>query len=214
MMHMRSPVRRIGLWLVAAAVLAGCSSADGADEASTTTSVAPAESAASSDVDPAVEANLVAAEEFIDAFYSYDPDELASVMATAQDALGEIGFYQGWAEGANYKVLERSCEPSGTLLVTCPITVEDDLLLALGSDFKVTDTFTVYAENGVITNVTTSSDDPEYSQAAWNYMYGQGELRAEGGPCEGFFDGGPTPGDCARAFVAGYAEYASQNPSG
>lgn len=205
--------RRTAPLLAAALILAGCSSDNGADEVATTT-VAESETASSPVDDPAIEANLAAAEEFIDAFYSYDPDRLATALASAQDALGEIGFYQGWAEGANYQVLERSCEPSGTLLVTCPITVEDDFLLALGSDFKVTDTFTVYVENGVISNVTTSSDDPEYSQAAWNFMYSKGELRADGGVCEGFFDGGPTPGDCARAFVEGYAEYASQNPSG
>lgn len=204
-------VQRTALVVLAvAAVLVGCSSSD----SSVSSTDAPPESTTTTVTDPAIEANLAAAEALIDAFYSYDSEALASALASAPGALGEIGFYQGWAEGANYRVLERSCEPSGTLLVTCPVKVEDDLLLALGSDFKVTDTFTVYVENGVITNVTTSSDDPVESMNAYNYVYGDPDLRAEGGPCEGFFDGGPTPGDCARAFVAGYAEFASQDSSG
>jgi hypothetical protein len=33
------------------------------------------------------------------------------------------------------------------------------------------------------------------------------ELIAE--PCKGFFDGGLTPGDCVRAMVRGYSEFAA-----
>ena len=211
---MSTRIALIGL-VIAATALAACSSSEGSTETDDGTSTTAAVDAASDEAaDPSTEANVLAAEALIDAFYSYDADRLAAVLATAPDALPEIGYYQGWAEGANYKVLERSCEPSGSLLVICPITVEDDFLLALGSDFKVTDTFTVYVEDGVISNVTTSSDDPDYSVNAYSKMYNQAELRAEGGPCEGFFDGGPTPGDCARAWVEGYKQYAIDTPSG
>lgn len=203
--------------VIAVLAATGCSSNDGASSGasgSTSTTVASEPSSTVEEVDPSIEANLLAAEAFIDAFYSYDSDRLAAALEMAPSVLPAIGFYQGWAEGANYKVLERSCESSGTLLVICPITVEDDLLLALGSEFKVTDTFTVYAEDGLITNITTSSDDPPDSSDAWSYMYDQSDLRAEGAPCEGFFDGGPTPGECARVWVEGYKQYATDNLSG
>lgn len=73
-------------------------------------------------------------------------------------------FYQGWAQGGNYEVVERfPCVQSKAETIDCSITVKDDLMGALGIDF------------------------------------------------EGFVDGGPTPGDCVRAMVRGYAESASRS---
>ena len=30
-------------------------------------------------------------------------------------------------------------------------------------------------------------------------------------PCRGFFDGGPTPGECVRAMVEGYKRFAASD---
>ena len=50
--------------------------------------------------------NKRSAEAFIDAFYSYDPALLASVMDAGEEG-DRILYYQAWAEAANYKIKKR-----------------------------------------------------------------------------------------------------------
>ena len=144
------------------------------------------------------EAKLAAAEAFIDAFYSWDPDALVQDFSTGADT-AFITYYQGWAEGGNYEVLNRSCELRGSAVV-CPVTVRDDIAQVLDIGFDVTDTFTLLFREGEISMVNTSSDDPSVVGAMFNWIRLN---RAEvfDGPCDGMFDDGPTPADCARAFV-------------
>ena len=130
-------------------------------------------------------------------------------MVSAEGSIPSILFYQGWAEGGNYKVVKRRlclADQDGT--ISCSITVKDDLIGALGIDFNVTDTFSLTFSDGEIVSVTTSSNDPQeyYDAHAW-VEQNRPELIDE--PCRGFFDGGPTPGNCARAMVEGYSEYAA-----
>ena len=158
---------------------------------------------------PPKELSIAAAEAYVDAFYSFDPEELKSVLASAEESLLKMLFYQGWAEGGNYEIVNRfPCARSGDETIDCSITVKDDLIGALGIDFHVTDTFHVTMVDGDIVKVTNSSNDP---QAYWDAEAWVRANRADliERPCEGFFDGGPTPGDCVRAMVRGYAEYAS-----
>jgi len=147
------------------------------------------------------------AETFVDAFYSFDPDALQAALSTAEDSIPSILFYQGWAEGGNYEVMDRipcGIENEGT--VSCSITVKDDLIEALGIDFNVTDTFHLTFSNGQIVSVTTSSNDPQayYDAREW-VENNRPELIDK--PCKGFFNGGLTPGDCVRAMVRGYSEF-------
>lgn len=157
------------------------------------------------------ESLLLLAENFIDAFYSFDAVLLEGMLTSAPDSLLPITYYQGWAEGGNYKILERKpCVPLAANIVSCSITVEDDAMLALGSDFKVTDTFTIAFGGSDITSVETSSDDlPIYFEAGDWVRENLPELIEE--PCQGFFAGGPTPGDCARAMAEGYARFAARD---
>ena len=160
-------------------------------------------------VSPPSDRDVAAAEAYVDAFYSFDPDELAGALASAEESLPKMLFYQGWAEGGNYEVVERfPCARSNNETIECSITVKDDLIGALEIDFNVTDTFHVTVVDGHIASVTNSSNDP---QAYWDAEEWVRENRQEliELPCEGFFDGGPTPGDCVRAMVSGYAEYVS-----
>jgi len=155
------------------------------------------------------DSSLATAEAFIDAFYSFDRSQLEPFLKVAPESFPAIIYYQGWTEGGNYKVLDRKpCVLVDTSIVECSITVEDDPIMALGIDFKVTDTFTITYNNGAITSVETSSDDPPLYFTARDWVR---ENRAEliDAPCEGFFDGGPTPDNCARAMAQGYAEFAS-----
>ena len=157
------------------------------------------------------EANLSVAEAFVDAFYSFEPNRLEDALSHAAESVPSIIFYQGWAEGGNYEVVNRKpCAFESLGHVTCSITVKDDLIGALGIDFNVTDTFDLSFSDGRIVSVKTSSNDPQvfHDAKAW-VRENRPELIDE--PCRGFFDGGPTPGECVRAMVRGYAEFAASD---
>lgn len=131
-------------------------------------------------------------------------------MSAAPGSLPRLLYYQGWAEGGNYEVLRRRpCRFDKAGEVRCDVTVRDDLIAALRTGFDVTDTFHVAFKGGRIVGVRNSSNDPpEFDQAL-------GWLRRErpdllDGPCRGFFAGGPTPGECVRAVVKGFADFAAR----
>ena len=150
---------------------------------------------------------ITTAEAFVDAFYSFNPDALQAALSTAKDSIPSILFYQGWAQGGNYEVMERmpcKVEKEGT--ISCSITVKDDLIGALGIEVNVTDTFHLTFADGKIVSVTNSSNDPQafYDAQVW-VEENRPELIEE--PCKGFFNGGLTPGDCVRAMVRGYSEF-------
>lgn len=150
---------------------------------------------------------LVAAEKLIDAFYSFDPGQLLAAMADAAGSQPQIVYYQGWAEGGNYKVLERQpCQFASEGEVTCAITVRDDLIAALGTGYWVTDKFHLTLDSGRIVTVRTSSNDPPEFDLALAWLRRE-QPNLMTGPCHGFFAGGPTPDDCVRAVVRGFKAY-------
>ncbi len=151
------------------------------------------------------------AEALVDAFYSYDQTSLESFLMFAGASAPSIVYYQGWAAGGNYRIIDRKpCEMKEANVISCSIIVEDDPMLALGIDFHVTDTFTITFTNNNITSVETSSNDlPLYFEAADWVKKELPDLVRE--PCQGFFDGGTTPGECARAMSEGYARFAASD---
>ncbi|MFT4797703.1 MAG: hypothetical protein ACJAYE_003273 [Candidatus Azotimanducaceae bacterium] len=155
--------------------------------------------------------NLQSAEAIIDAFYTFDPDALAPLLDGAKESAAPLLFYQGWAEGGNYKIISRApCVAETENTISCGITVEDDPVLALKLDFKVTDTFTITFDGDKVTAVETSSNDkPIYGQAYEWVVKESPEVMT--GPCLGFFDDGPTPGDCVRAMTEGYHRFAASD---
>lgn len=157
-------------------------------------------------------AQLPAAEQLIDAFYSFDPAMLKSALANAPASAPKILFYQGWAQGGNYKVLERKpCRAEKADEILCNITVKDDLIAALGTGYDVTDTFHLTFKEGRIVGVRTSSNDPPEFEQALKWLSKERPEILEG-PCRGFFDGGPTPQLCVQTVVKGFADFASQRP--
>ena len=81
-------------------------------------------------------------------------------------------------------------------------------MLALGIDFNVTDTFTISFIDGVIVAVETSSNDMQIYFDARDWVLTElPELVAEA--CEGFFNGGSTPNECARLMAEGYRRFAA-----
>ncbi len=154
--------------------------------------------------------NLATAEGLIDAFYSFDAEQLKPFLSEAEESATGILYYQGWAEGGNYIVLERTpCAAESAELFRCAITVQDDPVVALKTGFNVTDTFTVTFEGTDIVSIKTSSNDqPIYYEARDWVLENMPEVMS--GPCQGFFAGGPTPGDCARAMTEGYRRFMEQ----
>ncbi|MEE4298426.1 MAG: hypothetical protein V2J24_03195 [Pseudomonadales bacterium] len=189
--------------LALAALTTACSQETGSPES------APAVSQASAATESADAADLATAEAFIDAFYSFDREQLAPLLAAATDSAAGLLYYQGWAEGGNYRVLERApCAREEAGSVACPVTVQDDPVVALGTGFNVTDTFHLTFENGVIIDVETSSDDqPIYFQARSWVEANMPEVMD--GPCANHGTDAGTPADCARAMTAGYAAFAA-----
>ena len=153
------------------------------------------------------EQNRLTAEGFIDAFYSFDPEQLKPFLADAGDSALRISYYQGWAEGGNYKVLNRgACEAESPTLFQCPITVQDDPVVELKTGFNVTDTFHLTFGATKITSIKTSSDDqPIYYEARKWVEANMPEVMT--GPCLDRNKGGKTPGDCARAMTEGYKQF-------
>ena len=157
---------------------------------------------------------VVAAERLIDAFYSFDRDQLRAAMSDAPASQPQLLYYQGWAEGGNYAVLVRKpCRLTAGDEVSCEITVRDDLIAALQTGYWVTDTFHLTLRHGRIINVSNSSDDPPDFDQALNWLKRE-RPDVMTGPCNGFFAGGPTPKDCVRAVVAGFAAYRAAHPRG
>ena len=153
---------------------------------------------------------LAAAEKLVDAFYSFDAARLRAAMAGAPSSRPKLLFYQGWAEGGNYKVLDRKpCRVEKANEVRCAITVKDDLIAALGTGYDVTDVFHISFDQDRIAAVRNGSNDPPEFEQALKWL-GKERPAILDGPCKGFFDGGPTPGDCVRAVVQGFREFRSR----
>lgn len=154
---------------------------------------------------------LALSEQFVDAFYSFDPQALKPLLSNAGESQQEILFYQGWAQGGNYIVMKReSCARLSENTISCSITVQDDLVLALGIDFDVTDTFTITFESGEIKAVETSSNDPEsyHSARDWTWSNRSELVKPH---CSGTDQGEPNPHKCVQGMLQGYVEYARLN---
>ena len=161
---------------------------------------------------PAAPNPIARAEQIIDAFYSFDPARLRAAMADAPQSVPQIAYYQGWAQGGNYKVLDRrACRTVSPAEIACGIKVRDDLIQTLGTGYDVTDTFRMTVAGGRIVKITTSSDDPPAMSEAFKWLKGEHPEIWTTGPCQGFFAGGTTPQDCVRAIVKGFAEYRARS---
>jgi hypothetical protein len=180
------------LGIIIVALLAGvCGKAGDADDA------------------PAANPDLTTAEAFVDAFYSFDPARLSSLLSSANESAPRILAYQAWAEGGHYEVLERMpCEPIEEGVIRCSITVRDDHIAALDLGWWVTDSFDLTFREGEIVSVTTSSNDPQvYLDAETWVQEKRPDLVAE--PCSRDPETGIrlTPGRCAVAMRQGYLEF-------
>ena len=151
--------------------------------------------------------NIMVANKFIDAFYSFNKDSLSVILSEANESRPGILFYQKWAECGNYGVINRAdCIVKNDTLVVCPVTVRDDLIQALQLDLHVTDTFHLGIIDGHIKSVETSSNDPELFHEARTWVRGSlAELVEE--PCNRNKEGGPTPCECVKATVQGFVEF-------
>jgi hypothetical protein len=151
--------------------------------------------------------NIDIGNKFINAFYSFNKDSLQTILNDAKESQPEILYYQKWAECANYKIVNRAqyVEKNDSTIIF-PITVEDDLMAALKIDFNVTDSFHITIKNGIIRSVKTSSNDIiTYYQAKEWVNKNRPELVEK--PCEGIWEGGPTPCECVLGMIKGFTEF-------
>lgn len=158
---------------------------------------------------PVPSARLAAAEAFVDAFYSFDSERLKEALSAAPESVPRISYYQGWAEGGNYVVVQRMpCRVENPEFVSCAVTVRDDLFQALGMDFDVTDTFHLGFDGDRIVSARVSSNDPPEFDRAVEWVQNERAGLVEV-PCRDSFEGGRTPHACVRAMVQGLREYAA-----
>lgn len=144
------------------------------------------------------------AEEVIDAFYTFDRIWLERLIISAKGSVPAITFYQGWAEGGNYRIIVRSpCIIKSVNVIRCSITVEDDLMKALQIDYHVTDTFTFTFSKLKITKIDTSSNDLEvfWHARKWVETYHPNLIEIS---CKGMWEDGITPEDCVKDMITGY----------
>ncbi len=148
---------------------------------------------------------------FIDAFYSFDSKQLSMALVNAEKSVPSISYYQGWAKGGHYQIVNRMpCKIVDADKISCSITVEDDHMKALNIDFNVTDTFTLSFADGNIISVTTSSNDLQVYRDAAKWVRSElPELVSE--PCKKFFNGGTTPEECSRVMALGYKKYSESD---
>lgn len=151
---------------------------------------------------------LLVAENFVDSFYSFNPERLKSILLYAKKSMPKIVYYQGWAKGGNYTVAKRKrCVIESSQVISCSITVIDDLMLALAIDFNVTDTFHMSFSEGKIISVRTSSNDLQVFRDAEKWVWRE-HAELVNGPCKGYFADGSTPERCVKAMIKGYALFA------
>ena len=147
--------------------------------------------------------NLVLAEAFVSAFYAFDEDLLRSLMHE-NEATERIIYYQGWAQAAHYRIRIRNPCVSKAGSLSCSITVVDDFGTTLG--YLATDTFTFSLHEGKIADITFSGDDPPVFDEMLNWI-GHNRPEILHGPCKDYFNGGTSPGDCARAVVGAARDF-------
>ncbi len=147
------------------------------------------------------------ANQFVDAFYSFNRDSLQTVLQEAPSAQPNILYYQKWAECGHYQIVKRNVPvEKNDSLVVVPVTVKDDLMAALHIDFHVTDTFHIIVRDGKIRSVETSSNDPKVYHEAKDWVK-QNHPELVDKPCEGIWNGGPTPCECIQGFIKGFDEF-------
>lgn len=154
--------------------------------------------------------NLLLAEGFIDAFYSWSPNALSNALAKAPDDRNRTLYYQAWAEAGDYQIqTRRLCVTTSSAEAECAITVTDDIGAALG--YIATDTFKLTFASNNLVGVRFTSDDPPVLQALFGWLKVQ-RPEVFNGPCKDLFDGGTTPGACIRAVVQGAKDYRGATP--
>ncbi|MBP9927002.1 MAG: hypothetical protein KBF45_13555 [Cyclobacteriaceae bacterium] len=162
----------------------------------------------------AVENNVAIANNFVNAFYSFNRDSLQTILTFASESQPSILYYQKWAECGNYKIVNRDkYMEKNDSLVLFPVTVKDDLMQALQIDFNVTDTFHILIRDGKIRSVQTSSNDLAiYYQAKEWVKQNKPELVEKA--CEGIWEGGPTPCECIQGMIKGFAAFIENKKQG
>jgi len=148
--------------------------------------------------------NLQIAESILDAFYTFDQNKLTQFLVPSADA-DRVLYYQAWAQAANYKIKNRNlCVHNASKAIVCAVTVNDDFGQTMG--YVATDTFTMTIQENKVSAISFVGDDPPIFQQLFAWI-AKNKPQVLSGPCKDLFNGGKTPGDCARAVVAAAKEF-------
>ncbi len=206
------PVRRVAAILLTALTLGACTSGgsgSGSTAEGSSESSGPSVVVASDAIESAsrLRARLLAAEALVDAFYAFDEEALAAILADLDDT-GGLLYYQGFAEAAGYEVESREpCEAVTAFQADCRVTFASDLAAAIGVD-EVTETFELlFNAAGTVVAVSAVTDDPPVVEEAFGWVLENRPDLLEG-PCVGMFEDGANPRDCARAMVEAFEDFA------
>ena len=188
------------------ALVAGACSADDAATSTVTIDTTTTSADTTTTLSEEKAARVALGNAFVDALYSFDPEALEALFV--EGAATEALYYQGFAEGGNYRIVERGdCIASRVDEIICPITVEDDAMLALSNETKVTDTHFLTVSDGLLTDHRNTTNDPEILFFAVLWVFSTYPEMNEG-VCAGMWTDGQTPGECARRIAEGVREYA------
>lgn len=144
---------------------------------------------------------LEAGNAYVDALLSLDPDELDRV-AGGDPNLYEDKYLQAWLKALHYRLDARSCDVTRGRL-NCALEGIDDLGEALGVSYVDGFAISVSGERIVRIVWSTSADPQDVFDDFQDWLRReQPELFAQSGACEGFFQRGPTPEECALAWLA------------
>lgn len=138
------------------------------------------------------------AEAVIDAFYTFEPDQLSATLHTSADQTARILYYQAWAQAANYEIKTRRTCTLDANIYSCRITVTDDFGKTMG--YTATDTFQLTMQSQQVVGVSFEGDDPPIFDELLGWIQ-TNRPEVLSGPCLAFFDGGTTPRECSRAVV-------------
>lgn len=153
---------------------------------------------------------LALGDDFVDAYYSGDPESVLSLGST-DAAFDPILYYLAYNASLGVVVTGHECTAGASSgandFVSCDVTLTDELSTLLG--YTLIDRFVLIVADGTITDATTYAvGDERIFGEFTDWMWANG-YEPTTGACQGFSTGlGETPAECgqhymdaARAFV-------------
>ncbi len=142
-------------------------------------------------------------DDFVDAYYSGDPESVLSLGST-EAALDPILYYQAYNASLGFVVTGHECTAGASSgaddFVSCDVTFTDELGTLLG--YTLIDRFMLIVADGTITDATVVSVGAERIFGEFtDWMWANG-YEPTTGACQGLANGlGETPAECGQHYM-------------